>query len=206
MNVLWQKLIDAAQNSNRMVEFLKGDLFIGEKTGIELKIQPESLLFTIVSNSGGIIINRWLRILGNDSDEIAGVKFYNTRFKKFTTGLFLVACDVVGGLFAMELNCTNSNHSIIYFAPDTLEWESLNMSYEEFISWCFYGNIDEFYCSMRWKNWLEDVDKLDFNDGYLIYPFLWAKECNIETATKHIVPLSEIIELNFQNGERFANN
>lgn len=43
-----------------------------------------------------------------------------------------------------------------YFAPDTLEWESLEMK----------------------------------------YPYLWAKECNIETASKTVVPLSEILRMN----------
>ena len=42
------------------------------------------------------------------------------------------------------------------------------------------------------------MGKVDgFNNGVLIYPFLWAKECNIETASKKISPLSEIIKMYF---------
>ena len=44
-------------------------------------------------------------------------------------------------------------------------------------------------------NLFENMD--GFNNGVLIYPFLWAKECNIETASKKISPLSEIIKIYF---------
>lgn len=35
-----------------------------------------------------------------------------------------------------------------------------------------------------------------FGEGILIYPYLWAKECNIETASKKVVPLKELLGMN----------
>ena len=42
-----------------------------------------------------------------------------------------------------------------------------------------------------------DCEKLDFNKGYLIYPFLWSRECDINTADKKPVDYLELINLNF---------
>ena len=206
MNDTWQKILDAVYKSNRDICVLKGDYFIGERICKELNIQPESLLFNVIANTSGIVINNWMRLLGQDRDEVNGVIHFNTRFSSYTSGLLLVACDVVGGLFAIDINRISCNHQISYFAPDTLEWEPINMCYEDFLSWCFYGDIDEFYYTMRWKKWTEDIRDIGINKGVLIYPFLWAKECNIENATKQIVPLDEIIELNLHNSDTFSNS
>ena len=70
------------------------------------------------------------------------------------------------------------------------------------IAWCLKGNVDEFYASMRWKNWKEDVKDVGMNNAILIYPFLWAKECDIESATKKEVAIDEIIEMNFEYSRR----
>lgn len=206
MNKTWQKIIKAANKSNRNVRILNGDFIIGERICKDFNVQSDSFLFSVIAYSSGIVINNWVRIFGQDSNEINGVNHFNTLFKSYIPGLFLVACDVVGGLFAIDTNRISCNHLMVYFAPDTLEWESIDMSYEDFLAWCFYGNIDEFYSSMRWKNWIEDVSHLNINKGFLIYPFLWAKECNVENATKHIVPLDEIIKLNFENSEIISNS
>ncbi len=49
---------------------------------------------------------------------------------------------------------------------------------------------------MRWSDWQTDVESVSFDEGILIYPYLWAKECNIETASKRVVPLVEIVSMN----------
>lgn len=112
--------------------------------------------------------------------------------------MFIVATDVVGGLFAINISrYDEGNNDIWYFAPDTLEWESLEMQYNDFVSWALNGNVDDFYQSMRWENWRKECQSISFDDAFLIYPFLWAKECNLETVSKKIVPMDEIISLNF---------
>lgn len=71
------------------------------------------------------------------------------------------------------------------------------MKYHEFIVWILQGNIDEFYSTMRWSSWKQDCIDISMNNALLVYPFLWAKECDIESASKKIVPLDEIILMNF---------
>ena len=52
------------------------------------------------------------------------------------------------------------------------------------------------FCKMRWTDWRKDAEAVGFGEGILIYPYLWAKECNIETASKKVVPLKELLGMN----------
>ena len=111
--------------------------------------------------------------------------------------MFIIATDVIGGLFAININRFDSDKNIIwYFAPDTLEWECLDIDYGQFIVWSTQDETAGFYESMRWTNWYNDVKEIPANKAVLIYPFLWSKECNIETASKKNVDLDEVINLN----------
>ena len=89
-------------------------------------------------------------------------------------------------------------------APDTLDWEDLELRYSEFIAWLAQGNIDEFYSSMRWTNWRESAKNVEFDKAILIYPFLWSEEVNIETASKSIVPFDELFATNMEYREKFG--
>lgn len=150
-----------------------------------LSIPSDSVLYSVVTNTNGIIINNWIRLWGQNSDDNHGVGYYNTLFRNDIEGLFLVASDVLGGLFAININKLDKGNNLIwYFAPDTLEWECMDMQYNEFLAWSMQGDIDEFYSTMRWYNWEEDVKKISINFALLIYPFLWAKECDIDKARK----------------------
>ena len=108
-------------------------------------------------------------------------------------------------MFAININRFRSGkNKVWYFAPDTLEWENLDFSYNEFLAWALQGNTDDFYSCMRWKNWKNDLKKIKYFEVVLIYPFLWAKECNIETANKNIVAFDEVMQINFDNSEKLG--
>ena len=79
-----------------------------------------------------------------------------------------------------------------------MEWESLSFEYSEFIAWLAQGNINEFYQSMRWKNWRDLAINVEIDQGILIYPFLWSDEIIIQNATKKIVPFYELVSINME--------
>ena len=203
MKNIWQEIIDITIKSKRNIKILGGNNNIGKEECERLDIPSESVLYSVVSNSNGIIVDEWIRIWGQSNSMNEGVFYYNSKFKDYISGMFLVASDVVGGLFAINISRFNDNNLVWYFAPDTLEWECLDMMYNEFLAWTFQGNIDEFFNTMRWKNWEKDVESIDNDKAFLIYPFLWAKECDIETASKKIVSIDEIIEMNFEYSQKF---
>ena len=51
----------------------------------------------------------------------------------------------------------------------------------------------------------ENVGYAGFDEMMLIYPFLWAKECNLETATKKVVSSDELIRMNSEYAQKFDN-
>ncbi len=86
---------------------------------------------------------------------------------------------------------------IYYFSPDTLEFEPLNLSYSEFLNFCFNNNLEEFYKGYRWEYWKEDVSKLNGDFVFNFFPFLWAKESkDIENTSKKQVPIEEQYNIN----------
>ena len=65
------------------------------------------------------------------------------------------------------------------------------------------GDTDKFYDTMKWNGWEQYADMTKFDQGILIYPFLWSKEVKIETASKNIVPFVELINVNMEYRRKF---
>ncbi len=197
MKNIWKEILDIVYKSNKNIEVIAGSKELGVEECINLNIPEDSVLYSVVTNSNGIIINNWIRLWGQNSNDNHGVGYYNALFQNDIEGLFLVGSDVLGGLFAINLNKFNEGNNLIwYFAPDTLDWECMDMQYNEFLAWSMQGDIDEFYSTMRWNNWKDDVKNIGINYALLIYPFLWARECDIEMASKKVVSIDELININ----------
>lgn len=200
-NDLWQDINEMLMSSNRQVVINLDKLENGIKSIDVLQVTSKSVLGSIILNTAGIVIDNWIRILGHESDTNIGILSYNlvdqngvaTKIDK----MLIVAYDVVGGLFALNAGKFNIGiGEVWYFAPDTLEWESLEMQYSEFMAWVAQGNIDEFYSTMRWSTWKETCKDIKFDEAILIYPFLWSNEIQIEKADKNKVPVEELFKIN----------
>lgn len=128
-NNLWSQLNGIIEQTSKKVEVrdLKG---VSKDEASELRFNPESLLGVIVSKTSGFTVDNWVRVLGQ------GISEYNKDKTEVTNGMLVVAFDVVGGLFALNVGRFEEAQSAVwYFAPDTLEWESLDVSYTGFIKW-----------------------------------------------------------------------
>lgn len=199
---LWMQIKNLFNESDRQVRILENkDQGMDELSA--LGASPDSVFGNIILNTNGIVVDNWISILGHSSAKHAGVADFSARMGLDFGAMLIVAVDIVGGLFAINMGRFNEDQGAIwYFAPDTLEWESLELRYSDFIAWIAQGDISGFYQSFRWNGWEKDVEEVDgFNDGILIYPYLWAQECDIESASKKVVPLKEIIGSNLE----FAN-
>ncbi len=189
---IWNNILDIISQSKKSVKIFDGDILNGEKEFNQLGLQNQKVLESIISNCSGICVDNWIRIYGQSQN-----------FKiehKMANGMIIIGQDIVGGIFSMNVADENK---IYYFAQDNLQWESMDMTYSEFIGWTMMGDTDGFYSTMRWKNWKDDCKEVDFNKMIMLYPFLWAKECNIETASKKTVSSKELMELNLDTALKF---
>ena len=107
----------------------------------------------------------------------------------FSTGAF--AWDVFGGIFCLH-------DTVRYFAPDILDFEDMRISKESWTEWVETENADAFYQSWYWSDLDDELSKLQPHDGFLIYPPLWAKECNIDTASKRAMRFIQIVATNLE--------
>lgn len=199
MDIIWNKIKEILVNSKYKV-IISEELEKGYDECEKLNIPKDSVLASVVTNCNGIYIDNWIRILGQGNEKQKGVLYYNSLVDDSCIyGMFIVANDVVGGIYAINISRYENDKNLIwYFAPDTLEWECLDMNYSEFIAWSANGNIGEFYETMRWNNWIKDCEEIEFDMACLIYPFLWANECEINSADKKNIPFEELMRLNFE--------
>lgn len=186
MDNTFQKILDNIKKSTKAVNVLASDDIIKDILKKTYKIHDKSLLALLLENTGGIVIDNWIRFYGT------GELNFISRNKLCPFNNIVIAEDILGGLFMFL-----ENGNIGYFAPDCLELEDMEISFSQFLYWCFHGDTDTFYKDYRWKDWQIDVSNLKNNEGIAFYPFLWTKAENLECRHREIVPIDEIIRLEF---------
>ena len=149
-------------------------------------------LACFIEKTAGIQIRNLIRLLGSGNTEIKRSVDYVTAslqnaFEELPP-LVVFADDVFGGHFLLFEN----EDEVVYFAPDALNLENLDTSYEDFIRWCFTTSILEFYQTFLWEDYETFLTDIPFDKAVSIYPPLWANECEIQTASKRIVPADEV--------------
>ncbi|RGE40256.1 DUF2625 domain-containing protein [Comamonas testosteroni] len=163
-----------------------------------LQVTTRSPMGAIAHETGGILIDDgWLRILGSGHERLPrNLRDWN---QGRASGFLLVADDALGGFFAINGGGLGDDPgSLYYLAPDTLEWEALEVGYSDFVQWALSERITDFYEYMRWASWQQDVQALAPDQGFGFYPFLWTKEGSPETSDRRPLPMSEIYAFNLE--------
>lgn len=182
----FQRIMDDINRSTKKVQVLPVKETIKEEARKRLSLNPESVCGTVIENTGGIIIEDWIRLYGSgEVNVIARNELYP--FEEFVVGE-----DILGGLYVYL-----ENGNIGYFAPDCLELEDMEIRYPQFLYWCLHGDTDTFYLDYRWKGWQQEVAKLGYDEGVAFYPFLWAGAESLESWMRKVVPINEMIGLEF---------
>jgi hypothetical protein len=102
----------------------------------------------------------------------------------------------VGGFFAMDGGAFDGERGDLwYWAPDSLEWEPLELGYTDFFQWSLTEQLADFYADLRWPSWKEDVAQLAGDQCINFFPFLWTSEGSVEGSDRRAVPLTESFDL-----------
>lgn len=165
----------------------------------QTQVSTRSPMGAIIYETGGLLIDHgWIRILGSGNQKLdRTLPEWNKgkTFKEFgdKPSMFLVADDVVGGFFAINGGALGDDlGNVYYFAPDALEWESMDVGYSDFLWWTFTGDLSQFYANACWTGWEKEITEINGNQGIAFYPFLWTEHKSIDDLTRKIVPISEI--------------
>ena len=181
-----KEILEEFEESPNDIKFLKFNKKITDS------IERSQELKFILEHFSYVTVNGYLKILGNDSED--GFRYCNELFSKcYNSNHCLIAYDILGGLFAINIEKLNS---IEYFAPDTLEWEDLEIDYKEFLYWVTTNQLDTFYQELIVPDLLTLDLSLEKNEVVLTYPFIWSMEYTPSGAVRKIVPFKELLEMN----------
>jgi hypothetical protein len=201
----WPLVIEWINDGKNKVEVLPRNKESAERALYEAQVTTRSPMGAIIYESGGLLIDDgWIRVLGSghipslDRSLMAWNLGKTARALGEVLSYLLIADDAVGGLFALNGGGLGTQkhelQKVFYFAPDTLEWESMDLSYSGFLEFCFSGDLDQFYSTTRWEGWRDECMQLDGDQVFSFYPFLWA-EGPIESKLRKAVPITEVWSL-----------
>ena len=159
----------------------------------KVQVPTKSVLGSLAYFTGGVIIDHgWVRRLGSGCKQLdRNLPDWNTD----VSGMYFVGDDAAGGFFALNGGAFPGELSIVhYWSPDSIEWESLDLKYSEFVIWPINADLDNFYGGIRWKNWREDTAHVSHDKCYNFYPPLWSAEGDCESSYRGVVPISEARE------------
>lgn len=202
----WQlvkRWIDSAKNK---VEILPVDTSKAKDALYKIQVTTRSPMGAIVYMTGGLLVdNGWIRILGSGSDKLRrSLPEWNKGkgFKDFghPTPYLLIADDAMGGFFILNGGgLGNDLGKVYYLGPDNLEYEPLDLSYTDFLNFCFNNNLDKFYEGYRWANWKLDLLKLEGDKVFSFFPYLWSEQGkDINKVSRKEVPIEEHYKLTLE--------
>ncbi len=188
--------IDSAKNK---VVILQTDSTKSKDALYHTQVTTRSPMGAIIYMTGGLLIDDgWIRILGSGSQQLTrSVPGWNKGkvFKEFISegaGFLLIADDAIGGFFLTNGGSLGEDIGKVYYL-----YEPLDMTYTEFLLFCFNNNLDKFYEGYRWKNWRKDVSNLPADQVFNITPPLWTKQGkDFTTNSRKAIPIQEQYDFN----------
>ncbi|MFD4527648.1 DUF2625 family protein [Streptomyces sp. NPDC058470] len=202
-----------ANTSSVSLEVLPVDPAQGRGTLLQLQVTARSWLGALALNCGGVVLDSgWLRIYGSPGDEtpagppgLAEINDFPARFDPAwrPEGGLVVGHDVLGGVFVLNGSDPEAEGrpgrpgEMIYFAPDSLRWESLEVGHAAWLDWLLTGGMDQFYDTLRWPGWRGESGALTGVQGLSVFPFLWSADArrDLSATSRRPVPLAEILDL-----------
>lgn len=157
----WEVIEHAMSIARNKFKILPIDPDKAKEAIYQTQVTAHSTMGAIVYLTGGILIeDGWIRILGSGNQALNRTLPGWNKEKTFTNygeqpGFLLVADDVIGGFFAINGGALGNDPGMIYYlAPDDLKWESLHISYTDFINFCFVGHE-----AILWRFRLDGMQK-----------------------------------------------
>ena len=209
----WPMVQEALTSSAAPLEVVPGDAEQGHACLLQLQVSARSVLGALALHTGGIVIDGgWLRVFGGAAGvsdgglpALAQVNRFPSDFDpawRPTDGL-VVGHDVLGGVFALNghdapgAGRPGAPGQMVYFAPDSMRWELLEMGYGTWLTWLLSGRLERFYAGLRWPGWQEEAARLAADQGISVFPFLWSKEARADLAatSRKPVPMTELLGL-----------
>lgn len=162
---------------------------------LKTQVSTRSTMGAIAYETGGVLIDHgWLRFLGSGHAKLTRTLSGWNDAK--ADRCYFIADDAVGGFFALNGGAFGADLGKVYYWPAaSLEWEAMDLGYSGFLEWVLMGDLAEFYASVRWSSWREEIAALAGDRCVAFYPFLWTEEGLAETSRRSTIPIVEAFAL-----------
>lgn len=212
----WPHLQRELMAAEGVLEILPVAPELGRECLFRLQVTARSRLGALALHTGGLLLDYgWLRVFGGGAPDMWFPSIAEVNGLDGTPGeappSFAVGFDILGGQFEVNGPEPSENRpggpgEVCYFAPDTLVWEPLGFGYGAWLSWLATGATAEFYESLRWPTWREEVEALRLDEGLSVTPFLCTSEAKSDLAatSRRAVPIGEVLALNDSLAEQLA--
>ncbi|WBO67817.1 DUF2625 family protein [Streptomyces camelliae] len=192
----WPELRRAFADSAVPVQVLPADADEGRRCLTQLQVTARSTLGALALHCGGLVLDDgWVRVYGAGSaaDGMPGLGRVNGFPADpdpdwYPAHGLVVGHDVLGGVFCLNghdparAGRPGAPGQMTYFAPDTLEWEALDMGHSAWVGWLLSGRLETFYDGLRWPAWREEAAALDLAQGITVFPPLWTEQAHADLA------------------------
>lgn len=152
----------------------------------------------LLHHSGGVVSNGVVRLLGSTADpDYRDINKFNAEFGG--NGFVILGDDIFGGIFALNLGLLpECPGNIIYFAPDTMEFEDLELKLSQLLEFMRNGDLDEFYGQFSPEEY-EALKAMNvkFNEVLHIMPPMWSKEFKTEKHDVRAINVREYYKFTF---------
>ena len=112
---MWTQLKSMFEESNRRVKIHGGIYEQGIEDVAKINTSPESCIGAIITNTCGISVDNWICILGQSSNQHAGVTDFDSRAGLDFGDMLVVAIDIVGGVFALNMGRFENDQGLVCY-------------------------------------------------------------------------------------------
>ncbi|WSS89626.1 DUF2625 domain-containing protein [Streptomyces sp. NBC_01176] len=209
----WPLLSEAISTSKVSLEVLPVEPAQARAALLQLQVTARSWLGAFVLNCGGVSLDSgWLRIYGSPGDGspkgppgIADVNDFPARFDPAwrPDGGLVVGHDVLGGTYVLNgpepgaVGRPGGPGEVVYFAPDSLRWEALDVGHAAWLGWLLEGGTEDFYDNLRWPGWRAETGPLPGSQGITFDPVLWSADArrDLPAARRRALHMTELLDL-----------
>jgi Protein of unknown function DUF2625 len=169
-----------------------------------LGITTHSWLGAVISNTGGLLVDHgWLRVLGSGTNTLPDILVDADA----TQGRLTVAYDVLGGQFVWAPANDTGTPTIHYFAPDDLDWQDLGQGYADWLHAVLTGSLDQFYETLRWPGWQQEIATVRPDQGIHTWPPPWSSEGTDPSAvSRKVIALAELVSFHHHTAQQLNNH
>ncbi len=196
----WPMVKEWLSEAKNLVEVLPATAPQNAEALLATQVTTRSSMGSIIYETGGILVDHgWIRILGSGSSKLPRTlpdwNITATGSGPGENDFLLIGDDVIGGFFALNGGgLPGKTGNVCYFAPDTLEWEDLDIPYSGFLEFCLHGDLETYYKAFRWEGWQTDVAALNGDKAYSAFPFYFTETADTKRDRKPVT-VAELYEL-----------